>query len=409
MSNLVPDGWKLTSLDGKMDILSGFPFKSSLFVDDSSEIGLIRIRDIQKQKLKTYYSGEYNDTYIVKKGDVLIGMDGDFNITKWRIKDALLNQRICKVSAKETVGFDTDYLYHFLEPELLVINEQTVATTVKHLSVKDLRGITKAFPPLPEQQKIAKILTSVDEVIEKTQAQIDKLKDLKTGMMQELLTNGIGHTKFKDSAVGRIPAEWEVECFSDACSLIRDGTHLPPKRTPQGIPLLSVRNMKKGRFLLLDDDTFVSSEFYDKTHLKWKPQAGDLLLAVVGATIGKVAQVPEKFPIFTLQRSVAVIRGDSDKLDNDFLHFYAQSNAFNRRLWDRANQTAQPGIYLAEIGKILIPLPPLNEQKEIAKNISSVNVLIDTKESKVLTLQNTKKALIQDLLTGKVRVSLKDT
>ena len=63
---------------------------------------------------------------------------------------------------------------------------------------------------MAEQQKIASILTSVDEVIEKTEAQISKLQDLKKGMMQELLTKGIGHTEFKDSPVGRIPKGWEV-------------------------------------------------------------------------------------------------------------------------------------------------------------------------------------------------------
>jgi type I restriction enzyme S subunit len=72
-----------------------------------------------------------------------------------------------------------------------------------------LRSYKMAFPPPPEQQKIAAILTSVDEVSEKTEAQIGKLQDLKKGMMQELLTKGIGHTEFKDSPVGRIPKEWK--------------------------------------------------------------------------------------------------------------------------------------------------------------------------------------------------------
>ena len=84
------------------------------------------------------------------------------------------------------------------------IHNQTTATTVKHLSIKDIREVEQRFP-LAEQKKIASILTSVDEVIEITQKQIDKLQDLKKATMNELLTKGIGHTEFKDSELGEFP------------------------------------------------------------------------------------------------------------------------------------------------------------------------------------------------------------
>src|SRR5690606_10189467 len=89
------------------------------------------------------------------------------------------------------------------------------------------------LPPLPEQQKIASILSSVDDVIEKTRAQIDKLKDLKTGMMQELLTKGIGHTEFKDSPVGPIPSKWEVHRIGDLLTERKE-------KGVEGLPIYSV-------------------------------------------------------------------------------------------------------------------------------------------------------------------------
>ena len=94
----------------------------------------------------TFYEGEYANEYLVTKGDVLIGMDGDFSIVKWASKDALLNQRICKIITKSSDPFYLDYLFHDLQDELLRINGRTCSTTVKHLSVKDIRGIQKAFP-----------------------------------------------------------------------------------------------------------------------------------------------------------------------------------------------------------------------------------------------------------------------
>ena len=224
--------------------------------------------------------------------------------------------------------------------------------------------------------------------------------------MNELLTKGIGHTEFKDSEFGRIPKSWEVASFANVCSLIRDGTHLPPARVKRGVPLLSIRNMQDGRFELLADDTYVSEDFYSKMHSKWKPEEGDLLLAVVGATIGKVCQVPKGLPRFTLQRSVAVLRGTTNLLDNDYLFLCSQSQDFNKRLWDRVNQTAQPGIYLAEIAKIKIPLPPVDEQLRITSAIGSVSVAIDSQKHKLSQTKSLKKSLMQDLLTGKVRVTV---
>src|SRR5690606_18090409 len=92
-------------------------------------------------------------------------------------------------------------------------------TTRTRIARGILSQIEVLTPPLPEQQRIATILSSVDDVIEKTRAQIDKLKDLKTGMMQELLTQGIGHTEFKDSPVGRVPASWNVKHIGDLLNL----------------------------------------------------------------------------------------------------------------------------------------------------------------------------------------------
>ena len=209
--------------------MSGFPFKSSEFTNDPSDFGLIRIRDLLNQNLETFYSGEYSTDFVVKKGDILIGMDGDFHIVQWKSQNALLNQRICKLVPKKD-GFDIKFVHYFLTPELKLIHNQTTATTVKHLSVNDIREVEKAFPPLPEQKKIASILTSVDEVIETTQKQIDKLQDLKKATMNELLTKGIGHTEFKDSELGRIPKSWNEITFENALNLkiieeIQDGNH----------------------------------------------------------------------------------------------------------------------------------------------------------------------------------------
>ena len=414
MIETVPKGWSLSGFSDLLDI------RDERHVNDGEyPLYSLTIADGVTPK-----SDRYNREFLVvdkekKKYKIIYPNDIVYNPSNLRWGALARSKVPYKVLASpiyEVMSSKGDEFVHPVFLEYLAKSDQLFAKYVQFaegtlvertaLKLEVFMSLKFPLPPLPEQKKIAAILSSVDDVIEKTRAQIDKLKDLKTGMMQELLTKGIGHTEFKDSPVGRIPVDWSVASLNDLCSIIRDGTHLPPKRVPTGIPLLSVRNMQNGKFALLDDDTYVTREFYEKMHAKWKPEGGDLLLAVVGATVGKVCQVPNNFPEFTLQRSVAVLRGKTGALDNNFLYAYSQSKPFNDSLWDRVNQTAQPGIYLAEIGKIIAPVPSLKEQHAIAIKLRSVDEVINRFTQKVRTIGNLKKALMQDLLTGKVRVNV---
>lgn len=406
MSNVVPEGWAFESLSEKLDILSGFPFKSDLFNDDKSQIGLIRIRDLIKQCVVTHYSGEYDEQYRIKKDDVLIGMDGDFHIVKWKSAPALLNQRICKISAREDSQFYTDFLFHFLRVELLNINAKTTATTVKHLSIKDLRNIQQIFPPLPEQKKIAAILTSVDEVIEKTQAQIDKLKDLKTAMMQELLTCGVGvdgkpHTEFKDSPVGRIPKGWDCRLLDSVSK--RGSGHTPDKQKPEywngGIKWVSLSDSSTLDNLYIHDTAKNISQLgIDNSSATIHPE-GTVVMAR-DAGVGKSAIMTASMAVS--QHFMAWVC--SDNLDKYYLYYLLQ-------YWKPRFENIAMGSTIKTIGlpyfkKLQIPLPPLSEQQVIAESLKSIDSKIFVLKDKGLKVKNTKKALMQDLLTGKVRVKV---
>src|SRR5690606_3323581 len=123
-----------------------------------------------------------------------------------------------------------------------------------------------------------------------------------------------------------------------------------------------------------------------------------------GATIGKIAQVGD-MPKFTLQRSVAVLRGKDGKLRNDFMFVYLGSHEFQTALWGQVNQTAQPGIYLDQLGSINIPLPPDDEQKLIVERLSMAEGRISLEEESLEKLKKQKTGLMDDLLTGRVRVT----
>ncbi|ELU2292966.1 restriction endonuclease subunit S [Escherichia coli] len=165
---------QLVTLDKHIDILSGCAFPSSGF-NRNNGVPLIRIRDILSGKTETYYEGSYDLKYLIKKGDLLVGMDGDFNREYWKGTDALLNQRVCKITPNpETL--DKNFLYHFLQKELDKIHATTDVVTVKHLSVKKIQDIKIRLPSLKEQKRIATILDKADAIRQKREQAI-KLAD----------------------------------------------------------------------------------------------------------------------------------------------------------------------------------------------------------------------------------------
>lgn len=397
----IPEGWSIQSLDGNIEVLSGFPFKSAEFTDDKSKVGLIRIRDLIKQELETFYTGDFDDLFLVEKGDILIGMDGDFNIVKWKTKGALLNQRICKVKAIDGNGFDTDFLFHSLIIDLAEIHAATGATTVKHLSVKDLRGIKKSYPPLPEQKKIASILSSVDEVIEKTQAHIDKLKDLKTGLMQELLTKGIGHTEFKDSPVGRIPVGWECRLLDSVAK--RGSGHTPDKQKPEywndGVKWVSLADSYRlDQLYINDSDKKISHLGIENSSAVIHPEGTVIMSRDAG--IGKSAITEDSMAVS--QHFMAWVC--CEELNKYFLYYLLQ-------YWKPKFEAIAMGSTIKTIGlpyfkKLLIPLPSMSEQRVISDTLRSVDEKIFALQKKSVHNEAIKKALMQDLLTGKVRVKV---
>lgn len=211
---------------------------------------------------------------------------------------------------------------------------------------------------------------------------------------------------YKESPLGWIPTEWNCNSLADSCELLKDGTHLPPLRVSSGPLLLSVQNMIDGYLRLTTSDTRVPEDFYAQMHRSWVIKPNDVLLAIVGATIGKVCRVPENFPKFTLQRSVCVLRGKLGVLRNRFLYWYLLTPAFKNLLWERVNQTAQPGIYLVQIGKIIAPNPPREEQCLISRVLEATENSIGSMKDELAKLHQQKHGLMHDLLTRRVRVQV---
>ena len=155
------------------DIKYGYAFDSKRFTDNPIYPPLVRIRDVKRGFSETFYAGEYSKEYLLHKGDLLIGMDGEFNIARWKSVDALLNQRVCKISAKK--GTNEEYIRFALSKKLKNIEDKTSFVTVKHLSARELSTIEFTMPEYEKQRKIADILVSIENIIEKKKQELEQL------------------------------------------------------------------------------------------------------------------------------------------------------------------------------------------------------------------------------------------
>lgn len=164
----IPENWEWCNLFDCVDILYGYPFDSTAFNENRNGFPLIRIRDIIPSSTKTYTTEKAEDRYVIKRGDMLVGMDGNFNVCFWQSDDAYLNQRVCKITAKDSI-LSQKYLYFYLPYELEEIFKTVSYVTVKHLSDKHFRTMRIPLPPLAEQHRIV-------EKLEQVLGEIDKLK-----------------------------------------------------------------------------------------------------------------------------------------------------------------------------------------------------------------------------------------
>lgn len=175
----VNPNWAEGKLGDYVDVFSGYAFKSSLFNSAGEGTPLIRIRDVKPNRTKTYYSGVYDEKYLVHNGDLLVGMDGEFNPVIWRGGDALLNQRVCRI--ENFRGLLPHLAIEILRNELKKIEASTYAVTVKHISAKQIKDILIKVPPPEDQKRIVGELETEQKLITGNKGLIEiytqKIKD----------------------------------------------------------------------------------------------------------------------------------------------------------------------------------------------------------------------------------------
>lgn len=406
----IPEGWETCLYKYCCSVQPGYPFDSAKFSNSSTDgFPLIRIRDITSGEIQTYYTGEYPPNYIVTAGDLLVGMDGDFNVRWWNNDAALLNQRCCRVTEKDSVL--RRFLYYVLPFTLQRINTLTYATTVKHLANGDILNSFIAFPSLPAQQNIVHYLDTVcseiDAMLSKTRSSIEEYKKLKQAVITQAVTKGVrGEREMKDSGVewiGEIPKEWVCEKIKYATSISRGLFNHRPRNDERyyngKYPFIQTGDVANAtKYIVSYSQTLnelgksVSKEFPKGT-----------LTMTIAANVGDVAIL--NFDAYFPDSVVGFIPNKNIRTLYLFYVFSAMKDEFTRT----AIKSTQLNLNIDRVKETFIPVTlNVNEQCEIENYLESkcaeIDGLIAKKEQLVKELESYKKSLIYEVVTGKREV-----
>ena len=339
---------KLTEL---CDILYGFAFDSAGFTEDSTYPPLVRIRDVKRGYSETNYSGDYQEQYVIHAGDLLIGMDGEFNIARWKSRDALLNQRVCKISAKE--GTEEEYLRFALSRALREIENRTAFVTVKHLSAKELNKLELQVPSLSEQNRIAITLRRIEQLIDLRNEELKKYDELIRAQFVEMF--------------GTYPANekgWDTGTIRDLVTEVRYGSSRKAADGELGkYPYLRMNNITYGGELDLTDTKTI--DIPDEELDKCTVRRGDVLFNRTNSKelVGKTC-VYNRDEMMVLAGFVVRVRLN-DKAYPEFVSVFLNTD-FSKQMLLNMCKTAigQANINAQELQNIGIYIPPKDIQRE---------------------------------------------
>ncbi len=409
----VPEHWSIKKISAICKLRNGYPFDSQRFQHAGHpDSRIIRIRDLSPAENHIFTEEICPDFAIVNNGDILIGMDGEFNIIKWNSGSAKLNQRVCALNSMSAIE-DAFVLYSLPTP-LKIINDLAYSTTVKHLSSTEVLKTHLATPTNTEEMaRIVTFLdretTRIDTLIAKKTRFIELLKEKRQALITQAVTKGLNpNAKMKDSGVewlGEVPEHWDVKPLK---LLVEPGTAVtygivqPGEPLEAGIPFVQTTNMTSGDFSdgKLQFTSIEIASQYSRTEL----QGGEVLLGI-RASIGAAYIAPYFLRGANISRGVARILCNQ-MLDPEFLvDFFRSFSA--ACYWDLSKQGSTFNeVSIATVKEIQIPVPPMAEQLEIVRQlkvkIARHEKLLYQSQLSITLLKERRSALITAAVTGQI-------
>ena len=440
--------WKRVPLGHIVELLNGFAFPSVNF-NKSKGFPILRIRDIGKNETDTFYDGTYDPLYIIDKGDLIIGMDGDFNCGRWKGTKALLNQRVCKVTVMS--GFyDPEFLDLSLPAYLREINEKTSSVTVKHLSSKSVAEIPVPLPPLPEQHrivaKIEELFTKLDagvEALKKVKAQLKRYRQavlkwafegeltrewrethkgelepasvLLERIKEERRKNAKGKIKelptVDPSNLPKLPERWVWARFGQ----LAKGSKNSIKRGPFGSSIKKAFFVQKGYKVYEQQNAiydnpklgnyYINEEKYNQL-IDFAVYPGDFIISCSG-TIGRISQIPDNVERGIINQALLKISIDHKLILSKYFIYMFQSAMFQDKVLKETRGSAMKNIAsVKDIKLIPVRLPPFSEQYRIVDEIERLSSVADEVakivEQSLTQAERLRKSILKKAFEGKL-------
>ena len=291
-------------------------------------------------------------------------------------------------------GFSTSWLFYALG--MLNLNRFSIGQAQPGLSVGVLNSVSLATPREgAEQQKIAECLSSVDELMAAQSRKVDALKTHKKGLMQQLFPReGETQPRLRFPEFQTAPA-WEKKNLRVLCERIMDGTHFSPRTKEGPRPYLTSKNIRMG-WLDLSTVSYIAEDEHRSIYARCPVKKNDVLLTKDGANTGNCA-INTIDDEFSLLSSVAVLRGDSEQVTQQFLYQSMVSDGMQSTIVNSMSGQAITRITLEKLGNYEIPVPSVSEQQRIADCLASLDDLIAAQTQKLAALKTHKRALMQQL------------
>ncbi len=340
------------------DIQYGYAFDSACFTDDNSYPPLVRVRDVKRGFSETFYAGKYPEEYILHAGNLLIGMDGEFNIARWKSIDALLNQRVCKLVAKE--GTNEEYLRFAMVKELKVIEDKTAFVTVKHLSAKELNKLELDMPSLEEQELRANSLVNIEKIISLRKEEIRQLDNLIKARFVEM---------FGDENNSK---NWDIVSVEEVTD-VQVGVVIKPSQyyTDKANGVKAFRSLNIGAGYIKDVDWVC---FTEEGHLKNSKsilKENDLLIVRSG-TPGTACVVTKEYEGYNAI-DVIIAHPYCDKVNPYYLCYFTNMPHGKKQIDEGTGGAAQQHFNVGKYNKLQLMLPPMRLQDEFAAFVYQVD------------------------------------
>lgn len=397
---LLPTSWEVRRIKEVCDTTSGgTPSRSKTEYYDLGTIPWIKTGELNhkyifdtEEKI-TEVALQQSSAKLVPENSVLMAMYGatigKTSITK---VEATTNQACCVMISKGKL--EPEFLYYVLSLNKEKIIALGAGGAQPNISQQIIREIEIPLPSQKEQQKIVTVLSNVDRAIEKTGIIIKQTEEVKKGLMRQLLTKGVGHTKFKKTAVGEIPEEWKLMKQSDFCTFYNGRAYKQSEFREAGTPVIRIQNLTGGKNYVFSDLILEENKYVE---------SGDLIYAW-SATFGPyIWEGPKAIYHYHIWKIIC----NENLVDKQFLFYrlhYVSSETNNQK-----NGSVFAHLTKSFMENYMIALPPLKEQRKIVSILSAIDQKISLEKTYLNKLKYLKKGLMQSLLTGKVRVNFDET